>query len=101
MEYIGPIVEERSAKMEEFREDWDDAPVCLPVFLDSIIMIFLFYSCDGNTERHADVAHERSPRSRKVTGRLGPAIAHALRRSFYDLYCKLQRDFFFASFITF
>jgi hypothetical protein len=94
MEYIRPIVEERSAEMEGFGEDWDDAPVCLPVFLDSIMMIFLFYSYNGNTERHADVADERSPRSRKITRRLGPAIAHALCGGLYDFYCKLQRESF-------
>jgi hypothetical protein len=27
MEFVRPIVEERFAKMEEFGEDWDDAPV--------------------------------------------------------------------------
>jgi hypothetical protein len=29
MEFIRPLVEERSAKMEEFGEDWDDKPVRL------------------------------------------------------------------------
>jgi hypothetical protein len=28
VEYIRPMVEERFAKMEEYREDWDDKPVC-------------------------------------------------------------------------
>jgi hypothetical protein len=51
MEFIRPIVEERSAKMEEFGEDWDDAPVSQPVLFDFLfIYIFLRYSCDGNPE---------------------------------------------------
>jgi hypothetical protein len=38
MEFIRPIVEERSAKMKEFGQNWDDAPVRQPVLFD-----FCFY----------------------------------------------------------
>jgi hypothetical protein len=38
MEFIKPIVEERSAKMKEFEENWDDAPVRQP-FLFGFVFI--------------------------------------------------------------
>jgi hypothetical protein len=38
MEFIRPIVEERSAKMKEFGENWDDAPVCQLVLFDIIFI---------------------------------------------------------------
>ena len=41
MEFIRPIVEERSAKMEEFGENWDDAPVRQLVFFDFIFIYIL------------------------------------------------------------
>jgi len=28
MEFIGPIFDERLAKLEEYGKDWDDKPVC-------------------------------------------------------------------------
>jgi hypothetical protein len=34
MEFIRPIVEERSAKMKEFGENWDDAPVRQPILFE-------------------------------------------------------------------
>jgi hypothetical protein len=39
MEFIRPIVEERSAKMKEFGDDWDDAPVRQPSY--SILSIYI------------------------------------------------------------
>jgi hypothetical protein len=38
MEFIRPLVEERSAKIKEFGEDWDDAPVGSPVLSDFIFI---------------------------------------------------------------
>ena len=43
MEFIRPIVEERSAKMKEFGEDWDDAPVRQPILFEFVFML-LHYS---------------------------------------------------------
>ena len=40
MEFIRPMVEERSAKMEEFGDDWDK-PVCGP---NSILLVFPHYT---------------------------------------------------------
>ena len=39
MEFLRPIVEERSAKMKEFGENWDDAPVRQPVLFDLVFVI--------------------------------------------------------------
>jgi len=36
MEFIRPIVEERSAKMKEFGESWDDAPVRQPILFEFV-----------------------------------------------------------------
>ena len=41
MEFIRPIVEERSAKMKEFGENWDDAPVSQLVLFDFIFIYIL------------------------------------------------------------
>ena len=38
MEFIKPIVEERSAKMKEFGENWDDAPVRQPILFESVFI---------------------------------------------------------------
>jgi hypothetical protein len=38
MEFIRPIVEERSAKMKEFGENWDDAPVRQPILFDFVFI---------------------------------------------------------------
>ena len=43
MEFIRPIVKERSAKMKEFGENWDDAPVRQPILFEFV----LHYSYDG------------------------------------------------------
>ena len=37
MEFIRPLVEERFAKMQEFGETWDDAPVRCPDSPDAFI----------------------------------------------------------------
>ena len=39
MEFIRPIVEERFTKIEEFGEDWDDAPPVRQVFLSELVYI--------------------------------------------------------------
>jgi hypothetical protein len=49
MEFIRPIVEERSAKMKEFGENWDDAPVRQLICFE-FVFIYLRYSYDGSTE---------------------------------------------------
>ena len=41
MEFIRPIVEERSAKMEEFGESWDDAPVRQLIFFEFVIALLM------------------------------------------------------------
>jgi hypothetical protein len=41
MEFIRPIVEERSAKMKEFGENWDDTPVRYPVLFDLVFVYIL------------------------------------------------------------
>jgi len=71
MDFIRPIVEERLAKMEEFGDTWDGAPVCWPVSRDYL------YSYDGTTGRYAHVADERSQRSREVTRRLSSTITRS------------------------
>jgi len=38
MEFIRPIVEERSAKMKEFGENWDDAPVRQLILFEFVII---------------------------------------------------------------
>ena len=43
MEFIKPIVEERSARMKEFGENWDEAPVRQPILFEFV----LHYSYDG------------------------------------------------------
>jgi len=37
-EFIGPIVKERFAKMEEFGGAWDDAPVRIPISTEAFIL---------------------------------------------------------------
>lgn len=44
MEFIRPIVEERSAKMKEFGENWDDTPVRYPVLFDLVFIYILTLS---------------------------------------------------------
>ena len=43
MEFIRPIVEERSAKMKEFGENWDDALVCQLVLFGFVIIYILAF----------------------------------------------------------
>jgi hypothetical protein len=40
MEFVRPIVEDRLAKMKEFGENWDDAPVRQPIWFG---FVFFFY----------------------------------------------------------
>jgi hypothetical protein len=41
MEFIRPIIEERSAKMEEFGESWEDAPVRQLILFEFVKTLFI------------------------------------------------------------
>jgi cytochrome P450 len=48
MEFIRPIVEERSAKMKEFGDDWDDAPVRQPSY--SISSYYVIHAMEAQND---------------------------------------------------
>ena len=49
MEFIRPIVEDRSAKIKEFGENWNDPPVRQPILLNFVFMQ-LFMQLGGQSD---------------------------------------------------
>jgi hypothetical protein len=85
-EFIRPLVEDRLAKLEEFGETWDDAPVrSLGPFLPCVRVVIVVVHCLGSTGRYAYVADERSKGGREVSRRFGSEIAP-------DQLCGYQCD---------
>ncbi len=41
MEFVRPIVEDRLAKMKEFGENWDDAPVRQPIWFGFVFFYII------------------------------------------------------------
>lgn len=50
MEFIRPVVEERSAKMEELREKWDDAPVRQPILFEFVLYNDVIHSMGAQSD---------------------------------------------------